>query len=369
MLTALLAPSPVLAQAEPASLELRVTSSDGDAEEFVDGSRADPERWPPGYSYVGSSDVELGYDSLHGPQLVGLRFDRVDIPPGARIVEAVLSFTADSNQSGPLSVVVVGNAEPAPGGFRQDRDGAGGFDLSRRPISAAVTWSPEPWTKGGVHRSPDLAPLIQGLVDQPGWQGGGALVLLIRPTGADGEAYRSAYSYDASPERAPRLLVRFEEPRAMAPARAPAAGEVSLDPQAPAQTEAARRVEPAAPEKDLALADSGPRRSRFSLRPNHEHGVRGSVLLSDYGIGGTIVTVLLENASPGTSYRLSINSGGCGSGGGAVTALEPVAGERAFSTSLVSAGFDDLSTGPYHVNVFLESAGFTSVAGCAMLGG
>jgi hypothetical protein len=359
-----------LAQDQPQTLELQVASSAGDGEEFLAGSLDDTERWPAGYSYLVSSDVELGNDSRHGPQLVGLRFERVDIPAGARIEEAVLIFTADSDQSGPVRVAIGGQAEPRPAEFRQDADGTGGHDLSVRPISAsAVTWSPEPWTGGREHRSPDIARVVQELVNQPGWQRGGSLVLLIRPEGSTGDGYRSAHSYDSRPAQAPRLLVRFSETNAatpVTPARGPAlAAEQNARPAAEPSRPAAANEAPA----PQAAPSSEPRRTRFSLDASHEHGVRGSVLLSDYGLGGTVVTVLLDNASPGTSYSISLHSGGCGSGSGAVTVLEPVAGERAFSASLVTAGFDELAAGPYHVNVFRESAGFTNIAGCAPLGG
>ena len=82
-------------------------------------------------------------------------------------------------------------------------------DLSSRTRTAAsVTWSPEPWEVVDEHserqRTPDLAALIQEVVDRPDWQEGNALVLLI--SGSGGE--RDAESCDGGgPERAPRLYI------------------------------------------------------------------------------------------------------------------------------------------------------------------
>ncbi len=58
---------------------------------------------------------------------------------------------------------------------------------SRRKTAASVGWSPEPWTVGNERsekqRTPDLASLVQEVVNQPGWQEGNALVLIISGSG------------------------------------------------------------------------------------------------------------------------------------------------------------------------------------------
>jgi hypothetical protein len=38
--------------------------------------------------------------------------------------------------------------------------------------------------RGAAQRTPNLAPVLQEVVDRPGWSGGGALVLVITGSGA-----------------------------------------------------------------------------------------------------------------------------------------------------------------------------------------
>lgn len=509
LLILLLAGSPVLAQEPAWDLEQRVASSGDDSEEFLANSTDDPQRWPAGFSYAESSDLELGRDASHGPQMLGLRFSGLEIPPGAQIAEAVIEFTADSDQAEPLTLNIRAQNDVETGAFLQDEDGQGSFDLSSRSATPqAETWRPEPWAQGQVYQSPDIAGLLQGLVDRQGWQSGGSIVLLLSPASGAGGGVRSAYAFDGNPQQAPRLLVRVVASDAAAdapddpsevetpdPAAAPetteepeSAGEAGPDeaeagaeeaeaeadqsesaspvvpgpePAAPEAAEAEPGAEPEQPQQPVtepdaagdsvsgppgderepirvepvdpdpiipppksdgpqlvwpgpeaderaeekgeaeereeeerqeeeplgapAGADDGqlaeaapetrdepqaePSRQRYRLTANFQRGVEGSVLLSDYGRGVTVVTVLLENPDPSVTYSASIRSGTCGSTGQLVVDLEPVVGSRAFSTSLLSLDFDQLVAGEYHLNIYRTTDEFTRVSGCASFAG
>ncbi len=84
----------------------------------------------------------------------------------------------------------------------------------RKPTAASVNWSPEPWEvnrESSVRqRTPNLAALIQEVVNRPDWREGNALVLLI-----SGSGDRDAWSYDRTHrrERAPRLYIELAEAR------------------------------------------------------------------------------------------------------------------------------------------------------------
>jgi hypothetical protein len=422
-------------------LERAISAPDGDAEEFLAASTRDARRWPAGFSYSESSDLEFGWDASHGPQLVGLRFADLEIPAGAQVSEAYISLSADSAGGGALELTIAAQAEADPAPFLQDPEGQGSVDLSSRPRTAATaSWSPEPWVPGTVYRSPDISSLLQEIVDAPAWTSGGAVVVLIRPTDLGNRSQRSAYSFDARPTRAPTLLVRFADseadaageaeagpegqdarpqvvepepvqpepvkpepvkpgpvepeaaepepvqpepakservetkqepaPRALpAPRRRPGE-QVIVEPVQPARPgmPAARRAAPrlAKPEPPGEAAAPGePRRVRYQVAANHARGVRGSVLLSDYGAGDTIVTVYLDNPTHDAEYAVSIHSGPCGSGGSLVAALEPVAGSRGFATTLLPLELEALTSGGHHLNVYQTLDGFTRVAGCA----
>ena len=118
----------------PITEEVRVEASADDAEEGADGS---VER--------GSSDLELVFDG-GGNQTVGLRFNGVDISQGANIAKAYVQFQVDEATSESTSLMVEG----------EDVDNAATFasskrNISSRPRTAAVAWSPVPsWEAGST---------------------------------------------------------------------------------------------------------------------------------------------------------------------------------------------------------------------------
>jgi len=78
-----------------------------------------------------------------------------------------------------------------------------------------VPWQPDPWNAGGQKiQTVNIAPIIQELVDQPGWAAGNAVEIII---GADPDkpaftGVRCAESYDGSPSSAPLLHIEIAVP-------------------------------------------------------------------------------------------------------------------------------------------------------------
>jgi hypothetical protein len=172
--------------------EVRVADGSDDAEENAYGSVR-----------TSSSDLELTYDRSY--QTVGMRFSGTAIPKGADIVNAYIQFQADETQWGATSLTIEG----------EDADNAGAFsDLtgnisSRTRTSAAVSWSPPAWTTVGEagpdQRTPDIASVIQEIVDRSGWSSDNAMVLIITGSGE-----RVAESYDGNSAGAPLLHVEYK---------------------------------------------------------------------------------------------------------------------------------------------------------------
>jgi hypothetical protein len=52
--------------------------------------------------YINSSDVELVQDpnSNNGTQIIGLRFNNINIPQGAIVSDAYITFTSDTPDAG-----------------------------------------------------------------------------------------------------------------------------------------------------------------------------------------------------------------------------------------------------------------------------
>jgi len=173
------------------ALEVRVAASSDDAEESASGSMS-----------LTSSDLELVYDGSN--QTVGLRFNGISIPRGATIVNAYIQFQVDEAQSEVTALTIQG----------QTADNATTFTSTSRNISsrsrttASVAWSPAPWTTVGVNgpdqRTPNLAAVIQELVNRSAWTSGNSLAIIITGTG-----HRTARAYDGVPAAAPLLHVDY----------------------------------------------------------------------------------------------------------------------------------------------------------------
>jgi hypothetical protein len=180
-----------VSQAGQTVLEVRVAASSDDAEESVSGSVA-----------LTSSDLELVYDQ--GNQSVGMRFNGVTLPRGASIAHAYVQFQVDETSTETTSLLIQG----------QSSDNALTFSTtalnvsSRSRTSASTAWSVAPWTtlgQAGVdQRTPNIAAIVQEIVNRPGWVSGSSLAIIITGTG-----HRVAVAYDGSRTGAPLLHIEY----------------------------------------------------------------------------------------------------------------------------------------------------------------
>jgi hypothetical protein len=183
----------VIDPAAPATVERRITAASDDVEERISN----------GAMALDGSDLELGFDGARA-QRVGLRFPDLAIPPGVNIRAAWIQFMADETGASAATLTFQGEATPNPATFT-----AAAFDASRRPLTAAsVAWTPASWDAVGAaaaaQRSPDLAPIVQELVNAPGWATGNALVFFVTGTGT-----RTAEPVDGKVAGAPLLHVEY----------------------------------------------------------------------------------------------------------------------------------------------------------------
>jgi hypothetical protein len=142
------------------------------------------------------------------PDFLGLRFNGVNIPPGAIIEEAYLEVYLPLggwfNFDVEFAADAVGNS-PA-------------FDHSNRPSQRTLTNTritvthrtsalrpAHTWRRFG-----DIEPVIQEIIERDDWQNGNSLSLIVRGAG---HRWGSVIftSYDASPAFAPRLVVRYTQ--------------------------------------------------------------------------------------------------------------------------------------------------------------
>ena len=131
----------------------------------------------------------------------GFRFTNVTIPSGAQINQANLRlYTRDFH--GDVSLLV----------SAEDVDNAENFLTdpvsNRLGTTAQVNWSLTPAV--GWNQSPNLASLIQEIIDRDNWQAGYSLNLLLHNTGSNGAWAVNAY--DNLPSEAATLIVTYTLP-------------------------------------------------------------------------------------------------------------------------------------------------------------
>ncbi len=171
-------------------------------ESKIAASADDAEQTPTGFMRLTSSDLEMVEDDV--VQTVGLRFTNLALPPGATIVDAWVRFSVDESTSVPTTLTLRAHATDDAPAFMSLSG-----DLSGRPLtSAAVSWTPQEWSSvgasGPAQTTPGLAPIVQEIVDRPGWSSGGALALIITGSGK-----RVAAAWDDGPATAAVLHVDY----------------------------------------------------------------------------------------------------------------------------------------------------------------
>jgi hypothetical protein len=177
----------------PVIVEVRVALSSDDAEEKTATRKPS----------LTSSDLELTTDGS-AVQIVGMRFGGVAIPRAATIVSAYLQFKVDETSSAAASLTVQGQAADNAPTFTT----ATANISSRTRTLSSAPWTPTAWPTVGVagpdQRTPNIAPVIQEVVNRPGWASGNSLVILISGTGK-----RVAESFNGDKTGAALLHVEY----------------------------------------------------------------------------------------------------------------------------------------------------------------
>jgi len=153
---------------------------------------------------LGKSTITVGYGYLNG-----FRFTNVTIPQGATIVSAKLSTAAQStDRYKPLSLTYWGESadNAAPFGTSGDAKMSARF----RTLNSADYPNIPPWvTRDVYYDSPNLASIIQEIVDRSGWRSGNALVILQEGPTTSGRFIWAKEGYVNMP---PKLTVSYITP-------------------------------------------------------------------------------------------------------------------------------------------------------------
>jgi len=170
-----------------------------DAEEYLNTLYPpdDPD-WPDytqGRGWLDSSDLELGSegDGGLGWQAIAMQYDQLGIPQGATITSAKLTFTVDDSgvegESNDFTILAEAADNAAVYGYSLDAPFWPGYawldsyDItSRARTAASVSWAPAALPAVGTTLdTPDIASLIQEVVNRPGWSENNRLTVMIYP--------------------------------------------------------------------------------------------------------------------------------------------------------------------------------------------
>lgn len=158
-----------------------------------------------------SSDLELVYDAANsnsGFQTIGLRFQEIDIPEGAKLEEVYLQFGTDEVSSAATSLLLFAEDMGDAQAFQNQTNNVSG----RSKVSSSVAWNPPAWTtvnsSGTEQRSPNLKNLLQQVVNRTDWESKNSAVFIIEGTGASStntDARRIAQSFENAGSHVPQL--------------------------------------------------------------------------------------------------------------------------------------------------------------------
>jgi len=145
-----------------------------------------------------------------GSHIAGLRFCNLRIPSGAVISRASLQICTTDDKYGltaDIDGVLKGEAADNPSAFGMTSRLVG--QLSTTGASTDWKWTQkEPWLQNTWYESPDISPIIQEIVNRPGWSSGHSLVIIYTINTSSGDD-RRFWAYDGNPSRAPRLTITY----------------------------------------------------------------------------------------------------------------------------------------------------------------
>ncbi|MEH6814286.1 MAG: hypothetical protein V7677_17255, partial [Motiliproteus sp.] len=169
-------------------------------------------RWVESENGESSAAAKLHVTYLSGSttpaaQTIGLRFSNINIPQGATVSSAVMSFTADNANTTTTSLVLYGEDADQSSSFTSTANDLG--VVSRPRTTASVNWNSAgtltAWVNGTQYQSPDLTSIIQEIVNRGGWCGGNSLSIVVTGTGQ-----RIAKSYESDPSQAAQLSITYD---------------------------------------------------------------------------------------------------------------------------------------------------------------
>jgi type IV pilus assembly protein PilY1 len=161
-------------------------------------------------TFSAGTEQDAETDPKNLKQIVGVRFTGLEIPQGAKVTSAQLSFTSGSSTSEPAKLLIRAEDADDAQPFTEEENNIS----SRKTTTEKVTWNMEAgWTDGLTYTTPkelNLKELVQTVVNRQGWCGGRNGMAFIISADNEENPLRLARSFDDSPDKAPVLKVEFD---------------------------------------------------------------------------------------------------------------------------------------------------------------
>lgn len=192
--------------------------SSGRIEVAIDHSSDDAEESSAGKISRSSSDLELVFDGDN--QVVGLKFNQINIPQNAKINNAYIQFQADETNSEETLLTIHGELNSTPFTYSSSTNNI----TNRQQTFSSVEWAPTPWVfkgeRGVAQRTENLKELVQEIVNLNTWIPSDSMAFMISGTGK-----RVAESFNGSLPGAPTLIIEYGDYDSTVPVEEPDDGE------------------------------------------------------------------------------------------------------------------------------------------------
>ena len=210
-----------------------------------------------------SSDLELVEEAE--TQVVGIRFNEINVPQNTTIRNSYIQFTCDEISKTKTSLIIA-----AEKSANAERFSSNSHDVSSRTrTSSEISWQPAAWQKvgeaGRAQRTPDLTKLIREVVALPDWQPGNSVAFLI-----SGSGKRIAEAHGKDKKLAPRLIIESDASTQKTTTQPAATYQVRLFFGAPAQAGLKQSIFDVFVQDQLAVAD-------VTVNPDSEPSERATV--------------------------------------------------------------------------------------------
>lgn len=137
--------------------------------------------------------------------IAAFRFLDVTIPQGETINTATITLKANVTDSDNISVTITGIDEDNTGDFSSD-------PTARLQTTASVSWSINGATLDATEQSPDMALIVQEIVDRGGWSSGNAIGFFVDNDASGNNINLNFYAYDwptTGPDDAALLAINY----------------------------------------------------------------------------------------------------------------------------------------------------------------